>query len=77
MSRRSPASPVAARANPTSSIFLEQRAEMRGRLVHAAMQGMLRHGGALLAGFGTSTPIDVTMDVVRFESFVGRESESE
>jgi hypothetical protein len=50
---------------------------MRGRLVHAAMQGMLRYGGALLAGFGTSTPIDVTMDVVRFESFVGRESESE
>ena len=35
----------------TQSFIIEQRAEMRGRLVMAAMTGQLQHGAALHAGF--------------------------
>jgi len=48
----------AEKANQT--YILEQRAEMRGRLVQAAMANKLAHGQALLEGFGASTGIDLT-----------------
>ena len=45
------------RANQT--FILEQRAEMRARLVQAALEGKLKHGAAELEGFCLSTGIDV------------------
>jgi hypothetical protein len=40
---------AAGKAN--QAFILEQRAEMRGRLVQAAMDGVLKHNAASLAGY--------------------------
>ena len=41
---------------------MSQRADMRGRLVQAAMQGVLKHSAAQLAGFAQTNTIDLDLD---------------
>lgn len=55
------------------SFILHQRAEMRQRLVSAAMAGNLKHGAAVLAGFAES---DTTV-VINLNNFDEGDEEDE
>ena len=51
---------AARKANQT--FILEQRAEMRARLVQLAIEGSLYRGSAVLDGFAQSTPVQLESD---------------
>lgn len=50
---------VRAARKTNSKFVIEQRAEIRARLVQLALENKLRFGQARLTGFATTAPIDV------------------
>ena len=53
---------------PNAKFILEQRAEMRSRLVQLAIGSKLKYGHARLAGFSPSTAVEVVDEAVENES---------
>ena len=57
-----PAAKKRAGERANRAYIVSQRADMRGRLVQAAMQGVLKHSAAQLAGFTQTNTIDLDLD---------------